>query len=108
MEGCLGWTGGNSVETASNSGEKPGASHPGTLIAISGADGNPLAALGATARQHGLSGFGLHAAAETMNFGSAAAIGLKCALRHGSALLKRFWPDIAVANRIGTAIYEYT
>ena len=53
------------------------------LIAITRADGYALAAPGAPPRQHRGAAFGLHAGAEAVRFGTAAAIGLKSALRHG-------------------------
>jgi len=55
------------------------------LIAVTRADGNTLAAFGAPARQHRSTAFCLHAAAEAVGFGTASAIGLKCALRHVKA-----------------------
>jgi hypothetical protein len=59
------------------------------LVAVSCADGNAVTALGAAARQNSGSALGLHAAAKTMGLRAAATIRLKCALRHGSALLKK-------------------
>jgi len=58
------------------------------LVAMARADGNAMTALCAAAGQDGCTAFGLHAGAETVRLRAAAAIGLKCALRHGSALLK--------------------
>jgi hypothetical protein len=52
-----------------------------------GADGDALAADGATAAEDGSAALGLHAGAETMGFHALAAIGLKCALGHNNALL---------------------
>ncbi len=59
------------------------------LVAVTGADRDALAALGAAARQYGLPSFALHAGPEAMRLGAVAAIRLKCALRHRSALLNR-------------------
>ncbi len=58
------------------------------LVAVSGADGDALAPLGAAAREHCGATLGLHAATEAMGFGATAAVGLKCALRHLDAFLK--------------------
>jgi hypothetical protein len=60
------------------------------LVAVTGAYGNALAALGPAARQHGRSALGLHAGAKAVNLRATAAIRLKCALRHGTALLNFF------------------
>jgi hypothetical protein len=57
-----------------------------------------MAALGAAARQNGSSALSLHAAAKPVGLRAAAAIGLKCALRHGSALLK------ICSIKMGTAV----
>jgi hypothetical protein len=57
------------------------------LVAVSGADGDALASLGAAARQHGLAALGLHALPESVHLGTAAAIGLECPLRHLTPLL---------------------
>ena len=57
------------------------------LVAEAGADGNALAADGATAVQHGRAALGLHSRAETVRLHAFAAIGLKCALGHENALL---------------------
>ena len=65
------------------------------LVAVACAHRHALAALGATARQDGGSALGLHAAAEAMGLRAAAAIRLKCALRHGSALLKKLFKKLA-------------
>src|ERR1700689_4384678 len=64
------------------------------LIAITRTDGNTLAALGAPARQHRRAALGLHAAAEAVRLRTAAAIRLKCALRHG-ILTPEFFSDWA-------------
>jgi hypothetical protein len=57
------------------------------LVAISGADGDALASLGATARQNRLAALGFHALPESVHLGTAAAIGLECPLRHLTSLL---------------------
>lgn len=68
--------------------QKPdGALHPTTgnreqLITIPGLHGNPLAALGAAAREHGLSTLGLHTGPESVRLRAVTTIGLECALRH--------------------------
>src|SRR5271156_5405578 len=46
-----------------------------------------MAALGATARQHCCPTLGLHTGAKAVNFRATAAVRLKRALRHGTALL---------------------
>jgi len=61
------------------------------LVAESGADGNALAALGAAAAEHGGSALGLHAGPKAVGLDPLAAVGLKCALRHGNALLILLW-----------------
>jgi hypothetical protein len=67
------------------------------LVAISSADGDAMATLGAAAGQNSSPALGLHTHPETMGLGTVAAVGLKCALRHGSALLYLlFWGDFAV------------
>jgi hypothetical protein len=55
-----------------------------------------MAPLGAAAGQHGGSALGLHASAEAVNLRTATAIGLKCALRHGTALLNFLLMEDAV------------
>jgi len=57
------------------------------LVAISGADGDALAASGATAAEHGGAAFGLHAGAEAVSLHAAVTVRLKRALGHGNALL---------------------
>jgi hypothetical protein len=57
------------------------------LVAEASAHRDALAALGAAAREHGGPALGLHTAAEAVNLRTTAAVGLKCALRHGTALL---------------------
>ena len=46
-----------------------------------------MAALGAAAGEYGRSALGLHAYTESVGLGTVTAVRLKCALRHGSALL---------------------
>src|SRR5271157_4813279 len=46
-----------------------------------------MAALGAATRQYGCSALGLHTCAKAVNFRAMAAVRLKRALRHGTALL---------------------
>ena len=60
------------------------------LVAEACGDGDFVTALGAAAAQYSGSGFGGHANEEAVNFGAAAAVGLKCALRHKSFLLTEF------------------
>ena len=60
------------------------------LVAESGAYSYTLATDGAAAAEDGCAALGLHAGAETVGFHALPAIGLKCALRHGNALL---FPD---------------
>src|SRR5215471_2760465 len=83
----------------------------GGLVAVSCAHRNTLAALGAAARQNCSSALGLHAAAKTVGLRAAAAIRLKCALRHGSALLKKLFDEIWVPSTeqktLSAAISEY-
>jgi hypothetical protein len=69
---CMSWVNGNSENA---------------LVAEASAYGNALAANSAAAAQHGSAGLGLHARAEAVCFHTVAAVGLKCALRHGNALL---------------------
>jgi hypothetical protein len=57
------------------------------LVAESSAHGHALAADGTTPAQHGCAALGLHTRAETVRLHAFAAIGLKCALGHGNALL---------------------
>jgi hypothetical protein len=57
------------------------------LVAEAGAHCNALAADGTAAAQHGSAGLGLHARPEPVRFHTVAAVGLKCALGHGNALL---------------------
>ena|ERR1039457_1088254 len=57
------------------------------LIAETSADGNAATALGATTAEHSGSALSLHAGSEAVSLDPLAAVGLKCALGHGSALL---------------------
>jgi hypothetical protein len=57
------------------------------LVAVSRADGNTLAADGTTTAQYSGAGFCLHTRAKAVRLGAMATVGLKCALRHKSALL---------------------
>jgi hypothetical protein len=54
----------------------------GELVAMTGADRDAMAALGAATRKHGGSALGLHSHTEAMRLGTVAAVRLKCALRH--------------------------
>jgi hypothetical protein len=60
------------------------------LVAESGADGHAFAANGTAPAEDGCAGLGLHARAKTVCLYTFAAVGLKCALGHESALL---FPD---------------
>jgi hypothetical protein len=51
------------------------------------ADGYTLAASGTATAQHGSPALGFHAGTEAVLLHAAVAIGLKCALGHGNALL---------------------
>jgi hypothetical protein len=57
------------------------------LVAVTGADGNTLAALRTAAAENGSASLGLHAGAEAVGLHAAVTVGLKCALGHGIALL---------------------
>jgi hypothetical protein len=57
------------------------------LVAVTGADGNTLAANRAAAAEYGCAGLGLHARAKSVRLHTVAAVGLKCALGHRNALL---------------------
>ena len=70
------------------------------LVAITSADGNPLASLCATPRQHRSTAFGLHAGAEAVRLGTVAAVRLKCALRHGTLLLIFFVSGFAALRAV--------
>lgn len=56
--------------------------HLPQLVAIAGADGDLVTALGATTAQDRGSGLGLHAAQKAMGLGAATTVGLKGTLRH--------------------------
>jgi len=64
------------------------------LVAEAGADSNAFTADGAAAAQYGLAALGLHPGAETVGLHALTAIGLKCALGHGYALL---FPEICLS-----------
>jgi hypothetical protein len=53
-----------------------------SLLAVSGLYRHALAPLGAAARQHRLTGLGLHTGAEPVSLAPPPAVGLKCALGH--------------------------
>lgn len=53
------------------------------LVAVARADRDTLTALGAPARKDRGTALGLHAGAKAVRLGTAAAVRLKCALRHG-------------------------
>jgi hypothetical protein len=74
---------GNKAHSGSNDG---GAGGKG-LVAEAGTDRNTPAADGAAAAENGGAGLGLHARPEAVCFHAVAAVGLKCALGHGIALL---------------------
>ena len=57
------------------------------LVAITRADRNAMAALGPTPGQYGGTALGLHTDPEAVGLGPVTAVGLKCALRHKTALL---------------------
>jgi hypothetical protein len=57
------------------------------LVAEASADSDAFTPDGAAAAQHGSAALGLHARTESVSFHALAAIGLKCALGHGYALL---------------------
>src|SRR5580698_6974420 len=75
----------------------------GVLVAETGADGNPLAAGRAATAEHGGSALGLHAGPKAVGLDALAAVGLKCALGHGNALLL-----LLVEIYAWTASLEYT
>jgi hypothetical protein len=58
-----------------------------TLLSESGLDGDTLAPLGAAPGKHSLAALGLHPAAKAVLLAAAAAVGLKCALRHEKSRL---------------------
>jgi hypothetical protein len=57
------------------------------LVAEASADGHALAADGTATAENGSAALGLHARAKAVCLHTVAAIGLKCALGHGNALL---------------------
>jgi hypothetical protein len=59
------------------------------LVAVTGADGDLVTALGATTAEDGSAGLGLHAGEETVGLRAVAAVGLESTLRHGIKLLRR-------------------
>jgi hypothetical protein len=61
--------------------------HLTNLVAVTGADGNPLAALRTAAAEYGGASLGLHASAEAVGLHAAVTVRLKCALGHLIALL---------------------
>src|SRR5215813_6707180 len=67
---------------------REGCNEQRSLVAVSCTHRNALAALGTTARKNCSSALRFHAATKPVGLRAAAAIRLKCALRHGSALLK--------------------
>jgi hypothetical protein len=66
---------------------KGGAEGVRSLVAETSADGNAFTANGTAAAEHGSACFGFHARPKSVNFYTAVAVGLKCALGHGNALL---------------------
>jgi hypothetical protein len=54
------------------------------LVAETGADGDLMTALGATAAQYGCTGLGLHTGKKPVGLRAVAAVRLKGALRHGT------------------------
>jgi hypothetical protein len=57
------------------------------LVAEARANSNAFTSDGATTVENGSAGLGLHTRAEAVSLHTVAAIGLKCALGHGIALL---------------------
>jgi hypothetical protein len=57
------------------------------LVAVAGTHGDALAALGAATRKHGCSCLGLHPRQKAVCLRPMAAVRLKCALGHSTALL---------------------
>jgi hypothetical protein len=88
-------------ETKRESVRKRGLDGGEALVAEAGADCNTLAANGAAAAQHGCAGLGLHARPEAVCLHTVAAVGLKCALGHGNALL------FPLKNLRFDSIFEY-
>jgi hypothetical protein len=76
------------------------------LVAVTGADGDLMTALGAAAAEDGGTCLGLHTREEAVGLGAVAAIGLKGTLRHDKKLLRQ---EIAPAQTLAiAAISEYT
>src|SRR5262249_52235478 len=90
---------------------REGCNEQRSLVAVSCTHRNALAALGTTARKNCSSALRFHAAAKPVGLRAAAAIRLKCALRHGSALLKNFFDEngcrLQSRKILGAAISEY-
>jgi hypothetical protein len=59
-------------------------SKPSRLVAVTGADGDLVTALGAAAVEHGCTGLGLHTGEKPVGLRAVAAVRLKGALRHGT------------------------
>jgi hypothetical protein len=76
------------------------------LVAESGTDSNALAALRATAAEHGGSALGLHAGSEAVGLDALAAVRLKCALGHGNALLNRLEKNFAWSKGATGSVYR--
>ena len=74
------------------------------LVAISCAHRDALAASGASARKHGCSCICFHPLAEAVRLSTMAAVWLKCALRHETALLIVFGNYCPEAN---SSIYRF-
>jgi len=74
------------AEAMRNFGLRPGIEGR-LLVAVTGADSHALAALRAAAAEHGGAALGLHTGTEAVGLHAAVAVGLKCALGHGIALL---------------------
>jgi hypothetical protein len=66
---------------------KGGAEGERSLVAEASTNGDALTADGTAAAEYGSACFGLHARPESVNFYTAVAVRLKCALGHGNALL---------------------
>jgi len=86
---------------------------PGKLVAEASADGHAFAALCATAAEHGGAALGLHAGPKAVSLNALAAVGLKCALGHGNALLNSsvkilLRQQIKPASPARTASLEYS
>ena len=77
---------GRRAGAAGNCGRRPSSK----LVAVTGADRYAFAACCAAAAEHGGAALGLHAGAKSVFLLAAVAVGLKCALGHGDALLILF------------------